>query len=338
MSELWNSLIDGLASLLRALHDLVEPVFGVYAWGWGIILLTLVVRVVLLPLAIKQTTSMRAMQGLQPEIKRIQAKYKTDRGLAKSDPEKFREQREKQQAELQSLYKDRGVNPAAGCLPLVAQMPVFFALFSVLNTARIDELQAAPFYLVERLSLSAPGGAGIGAFLLIAIMGATTFFSQRQMMANNPSLRDQPQQKIMLYAMPVMLTVFGVNFPVGVLLYWVTTNLWTMGQQFVMFRKLGPVGAEGTSPAPAAALAAKPKPAKAKALPATEGTPNGNGASTPASAPKGTPTPKRADAQKSRAAQQQNNGKVQTGKGQGGKGRGSKGRGSSAAPAKPKRG
>ena len=335
MSELWNGLIDGLASLLVALHTAVEPLFGVYSWGWGIILLTLLVRIVLLPLAIKQTTSMRAMQGLQPEIKRIQGKYKTDRGLARSDPDKFKEQREKQQAELQSLYKERGVNPAAGCLPLVAQMPVFFALFRVLNTARIDELQDAPFYLVERLALSAPQGAGIGAFILIAIMGATTFFSQRQMMANNPSLRDQPQQKIMLYAMPVMLTVFGVNFPVGVLLYWVTTNLWTMAQQFVMFRKLGPVGAAGMTPAPAAGLVPKPKP---KALPETDVTSNGDGGSTAASAPKGTPTPKRSEARKARTAEQQSNGKAQTGKGQGSKSRRPKGRGSSAAPAKPKRG
>lgn len=336
MSELWNGLIDGLASLLIALHNFVEPAAGVYAWGWGIILLTLVVRIVLLPLAIKQTTSMRAMQGLQPEIKRIQAKYKTDRGMARSDPDKFKEQRDKQQAELQGLYKERGVNPAAGCLPLVAQMPIFFALFNVLNTGRIEELQQAPFYLVDRLANTAPSGAGVGAFILIAIMGATTFFSQRQMMANNPTLRDQPQQKIMLYAMPVMLTVFGVNFPVGVLLYWVTTNLWTMAQQFVMFRKLGPVGAAGTTPAPAAGLAPKSKPAKTKALPETEATSNGsgaNGAGAAPSAPKGAPTPKRADARKSRAAQQQSNGKTQTGKG-----RGAKGRGSSALPAKPKRG
>jgi len=338
MFELWNGLLDGLASLLVTLHDLVEPVFGPYAWGWGIVLLTLVVRIVLLPLAIKQTTSMRAMQGLQPEIKRIQAKYKTDRGLARSDPEKFKEQREKQQGELQSLYKDRGVNPVAGCLPLVAQMPVFFALFNVLrgDGNRIPALQEAPFYLVNRLADSAPDGAGIGAFVLIAIMGATTFFSQRQMMANNPTLRDQPQQKIMLYAMPVMLTVFGVNFPTGVLLYWVTTNLWTMGQQFVMFRRLGPVGAAGTTPAPA--VAPKLKPAKAKALPETEVTANGDGAGSAPSAPKGAPTPKRADARKARAAGQQANGKAQTGKGQAGNGRGPKGRGSSAAPTKPKRG
>lgn len=333
MSDIWNSLLDGLAQLLVGLHDLVVPVFGPYAWGWGIILLTLLVRVVLLPLAIKQTTSMRAMQGLQPEIKRIQAKYKTDRSVAKSDPEKFRESREKQQAELQSLYKDRGVNPAAGCLPLVAQMPVFFALFSVLRSPdQIPQLQEAPFYFVSELARSAPGGAGIGAFILIAIMGATTFFSQRQMMANNPTLRDQPQQKIMLYAMPVMLTVFGVNFPVGVLLYWVTTNLWTMGQQFVMFRKLGPLAPAGTTPVSAAAVAPKPRTTKAKALPEPDAAQNGSGGSSIASAPKGAPTPKRADARKSRAAQQTN------GKAQNGKGRGAKGRGSSAAPAKPKRG
>ncbi len=329
MSELWQGVIGGFASLLTSLHDITEPLFGVFAWGWAIILLTLLVRIVLLPLAIKQTTSMRAMQGLQPEVKRIQAKYKVDRGLIRSDPDKYKEQRAKQQEEMQALYKERGVNPAAGCLPLVAQMPVFFALFSVLNGEGryVPALQEAGFYFINALSLGAPQGAGWGAYVLIAIMGLTTFFSQRQMMKSNPAVADQPQQKIMLYAMPVMLTVFGINFPAGVLLYWVTTNLWTMGQQYVMFRKLGPSSVPAGAPATAASLTNGKSRKPAQQAAALEA----NGKAKDPTAPKGAPTPKRADARKGKAPGPQG-----SGTGRGGNGRESKGRGSSAASAKQK--
>jgi YidC/Oxa1 family membrane protein insertase len=335
MSELWQALLEGLASILIWLHNITEPLFGVYSWGWSIVLLTLVVRTLLLPLAIKQTTSMRAMQALQPEMKRIQSKYKADRGMMRTDPQRFQELRGKQQEELQKLYSERGINPAAGCLPLVAQMPVFFALFSVLRSESYVPPDA-PFYLIDRLSLAATGGAGIGAYLLLGLMGVTTFVSQRQMMASNPAIKDQPQQRVLLYAMPVMLTVFGINFPAGVLLYWVTTNLWTMVQQRIMFRTLGTAGEEASTPAvsPASALA----PRRARRADTTEPTEVTSGEKDP-SAPKGAPTPKQRDAVRNRAATNSGSGSGRGGKSKtGGSGRnGRKSKGSSAASAKQRR-
>lgn len=242
---LWDSLIDGLGSVLHFFHDIVAgmPLLGAAAWGWAIILLTLAVRVVLLPLAVKQISSMRAMQGLQPEMKKIQSKYKADRSMMKTNPEKYREKRQKQQEEMMKLYKEHNVNPAASCLPLLAQMPVFFALFTLLRGD--TDLQGQGFYLIPDLSKIPMEQLGLGVVLLIALMGVTTFLSQRQMMASNPAASQQPQQKVLLYAMPVILTVFAFNLPVGVLLYWVTTNVWTMGQQFVMFRNIEPAAASG---------------------------------------------------------------------------------------------
>jgi YidC/Oxa1 family membrane protein insertase len=233
----WNALLDVIEGVLRFFHTAVEPVFGLHSWGWAIILLTFAVRVFLLPLAVKQIRSQRAMQTLQPEMKKIQAKYKADRGLMRSDPEKYRDLRAKQQEAMMGLYKEHGVNPASGCLPLIAQMPIFFALFTVLrDTARIPELRGAPFYLLSNLAETA-GALGPSAWFLIFLMAATTYFSTRQMMASTAATGQQAQQqKIMLYAMPLLLTFFSLNLYIGVLLYWVTTNVWTIGQQFVMFR------------------------------------------------------------------------------------------------------
>jgi YidC/Oxa1 family membrane protein insertase len=232
---IWHALVDGLASVLRFFHDLMEPALGIASWGWAIILLTFAVRLVLLPLAIKQINSMRAMQQLQPEVKKLQSRYKTDRSMMKTDPVKYRERRQKQQEELMKLYKEHNVNPAAGCLPLIAQMPVFFALFTVLrDNQRVPELEGASFYFIPSLAEN-PAGAGL---VLVVLMGLTTFLSQKQMMATNPNSAQMQQQKILLYVMPVMLLVFAFQMPVGVLLYWVTTNLWTMGQQWFMFRNV----------------------------------------------------------------------------------------------------
>ncbi len=238
MSALWNGLLDVIEAVLRFFHTAVSPVFGdAAAWGWAIILLTVAVRVFLLPLAVKQTRSQRAMQRLQPEMKKLQAKYKTDRSLMKTNPEKYRDQRQKQQEAMMALYKEHGVNPAGGCLPLVAQMPVFFALFSVLrDTQRLPELQQASFYFVQNLAHTV-NQAGPSAWLLVLAMGATTYYSSRQMMANTPATGQQAsQQKIMMYAMPLILVFFSLNLYLGVLLYWITTNVWTIGQQWVMFR------------------------------------------------------------------------------------------------------
>ncbi len=236
--ELGGQFVDGLGQVLRFLNGLMGFT-GEYSWAFAIIALTVLVRVLLLPLAIKQINSMRAMQKIQPEMKKLQNKYKTDRSLIKTDPEKFKAQRQKQQEAMQALYKEHNVNPAAGCLPLLAQAPIFFALFRLLYSGRVEELDQAGFFLINSLS-SFPQNAGFGAFVLVALMGATTFLTQKQMMASNPASAQMPQQKILLYVMPIMLLVFSFNIPVGVLLYWVTTNVWTMGQQWVMFRNVGP--------------------------------------------------------------------------------------------------
>jgi YidC/Oxa1 family membrane protein insertase len=247
--QLFNSLVDGLGSILFFFHDLLAGPFGLNSWGWSIVLLTITVRIFLLPLAVKQTNSMRGMQGLQPEIKKIQAKYKTDRDMMKKNPEKYRERRQKQQEEMMALYKEHGVNPAAGCLPLLLQMPIFFALFRLLQDSdRVPELSGAPFYLIGDLSQVA-SATDIGAMMLVLLMGASTFFSQKQMMASNPSAAQNPQQKVLLYVMPVMLLVFAFQMPIGVLLYWVTTNLWTIAQQFVMFRNIEPPSGAKTAKA-----------------------------------------------------------------------------------------
>ena len=237
----WNALLDVIEGVLRFFHTAVEPLFGLQSWGWAIILLTFAVRVFLLPLAVKQTRSQRAMQTLQPEMKKIQAKYKADRGLMRTDPEKYRDLRAKQQEAMMSLYKEHGVNPASGCLPLVAQMPIFFALFSVLrDTGRIPELKGAPFYLVPDLAQTV-SAIGVSAWFLVFLMAATTYLSSKQMMATTAATgQQQQQQKIMLYAMPLLLTFFSLNLYTGVLLYWITTNVWTIGQQYVMFRSAAP--------------------------------------------------------------------------------------------------
>lgn len=256
MIELWQGLVGGLADILRFFHDAVEPFVGPYAWGWGIILLTLAVRLVLLPLTIKQTTSMRGMQALQPEMTRIREKYKADRSLMKSDPEKYRALQTKQQEELSKLMREHNVNPAGGCLPLLAQMPVLFALYQVfINTTYVPELLQAPFYLVERLEQTASQG-GIGPYLLLGLMGATTFVSTRQTARMNQNPQMAQQQMILQYVMPAIIVVVGFSLPVGVLLYWVTTNVWTMGQQYVMFRTIpmAQPGGGGTAGVPAPAL------------------------------------------------------------------------------------
>ena len=243
---LWNALLDVIEGVLRFFEGLARPLSEDASWGWAIILLTVAVRVVLLPLAIKQTRSQRAMQTLQPEMKKIQATYKADKGLMRSDPEKYKELRAKQQEAMMGLYKEHGVNPASGCLPLLAQMPIFFALFSVLrDTVRIPELKGAGFYLLPDLAKTV-AEVGASAWFLVFLMALTTYFSSRQMMASTAVTTgpQAQQQKIMLYAMPLLLTAFSFNLYIGVLLYWVTTNLWTIGQQYVMFRGVSAASAD----------------------------------------------------------------------------------------------
>jgi YidC/Oxa1 family membrane protein insertase len=239
--SLWFELLEALGSVLRFFHDITAGLFGGYAWTVAIVLLTIAVRLVMMPLAVRQFRSMQAMQQLRPQMKKIQQRYKADRGMMRTDPEKYRALRQKQQEEMAALYKEHNVNPASSCLPLIAQMPIFIALFSVLRSKDVvPQLVDAPFPIGATLQQAA-SSAGIVAIVLLVLMGITTFVQQKQMMGRQAAMADDQQvqqQKMMMYIMPVFLTVLGFQLPVGVLVYWVTTNLWQMGQQWYMLREM----------------------------------------------------------------------------------------------------
>ena len=297
---MWSSFADAVLGffegVLTFLHNMVEPVLGVHSWGWAIVLLTLVVRVFLLPLAIKQTRSMRGMQAIQPQMKEIQKKYKVDRELMRKDPEKYRAKKQKMNEEMMALYQQEGVNPAASCLPLLAQAPVFIALFWTIRG--MDELADAPFYFfTDFIQPGADGFTGLGAlvstagwpgWLLIVVMSGTMFVTQKQMMARTAATgQDNPmaqQQKILLYVMPGFLAVISFQFALGLLLYWVTTNIWQVVQQWIILREVqgeakgkgkGKGKDKGTDGGDGAARNAPPAPGKGGA---TSGRAKGTGA------------------------------------------------------------
>ncbi len=263
------------------------------AWGGSIVGLVIVIRILLIPLFVKQINAQRGLQILQPEIKKLQAKYK-----GKTDPES----RQKQQQEMMKLYKDNGTNPLASCLPILLQAPIFFTLFRVLNGIGKDPAQGKGSLTSDLASQAADAsifGANISekflgassltvqvvTAVMIVLMSATTFLTQRQLMMKNMSAEalNNPfaqQQKILLYVFPLIFAVSGVNFPIGVLLYWLTTNLWSMGQQFYVIRRNPSPGS------PAAEALERRKAAKE----ARHGTPGQPGAASAAPGPGGTGT------------------------------------------------
>jgi YidC/Oxa1 family membrane protein insertase len=213
-------------------------------WSVGIIGLVILIRIILVPLFVKQIKSQRALTALQPHMKAIQKKYKDDR--------------QKQSEEMMKLYKEHKTNPFASCFPILAQAPIFFALFTVLNGISqnrphgllkgeyLISAQQASFFgapLSGTFLGSSDGITKIISIVLIIFMSATTFTTQRQLMVKGMPKMDSSnnmmlqQQKIMLYLFPVIFAVTGVNFPVGVLIYWSTTNLWTWGQQYYVIKR-----------------------------------------------------------------------------------------------------
>ena len=233
--------------ILIQFHALFGAMFGPesgWAWVLSIVGLVVVIRIALIPLFVRQIKSQRNLQILQPKIKEIQKKYAGDR--------------EKQSAEMMALYKDTGTNPLASCLPILAQAPIFFALFRVLNygvaagteygvmtteqalQAKASSIFGVPIYATFTGAdiTPFPTSTRILTAILIVLMTATTFLTQRQLIVKNTA-RDNPiaqQQKILLYVFPFFFMVTGINFPVGVLMYWLTSNLWSMGQQFYVIR------------------------------------------------------------------------------------------------------
>jgi YidC/Oxa1 family membrane protein insertase len=242
-------LYYAISVVLVGWHDLFSlflPSKGGMSWVLSIIGLTLVIRAALIPLFVKQIKSSRNMQLIQPKVKELQKKYGHDR--------------ERLAAETMTLYRETGTNPFAACLPLLVQMPIFIALFRLLDHAAknktgqgvlttklatsFGEAKLFGHLPISATFVKADGHLGVmilAAFLVLA-MTATTFMTQRQLMSKNMpadalSGPYAQQQKMLLYVLPVVFAVGGVAFPIGVLFYWTTTNLWTMGQQFYVIRR-----------------------------------------------------------------------------------------------------
>jgi YidC/Oxa1 family membrane protein insertase len=247
-----------VATIMVGFHTALEsiglPPASGWTWALSIVGLVVVLRILLIPLFVKQIHASRKMQLIQPEMQKIQKKYK-----GKSDPDS----RQAMTQETMDLYKRTGTNPFSSCLPILLQSPFFFALFRVLNSlpAISDGTKPPIGPLSQSLAAQAEQSTLLGAQLsssfmgsadvtvkivtvvLIVLMSATTFTTQRQLMMKNmpATALDNPfakQQKMLLYLMPLFFAISGINFPIGVLLYWLTTNLWSMGQQFYVIRRM----------------------------------------------------------------------------------------------------
>jgi YidC/Oxa1 family membrane protein insertase len=240
-ANIFGPLISVFEAVLKFFHNSV----GV-PWGWSIVLLTICVRAVMIPLTVKQIGSMARMQGLQPEMKAIQAKYKEDK--------------QRQQQEMMKFYKENNVNPLGSCLPMVAQLPVFISLYYMLRESlRVDICPAwqrannhgvlstahtvacgghgaASFLFIGDITNKAAGGTLI---ILIILYVGSQLGSSLMMSA---ATMDKTQRQIMLF-MPLIFVLFVIRFPAGVLVYWITTNLWTVAQQYIVRRRIGPVRA-----------------------------------------------------------------------------------------------
>jgi YidC/Oxa1 family membrane protein insertase len=272
-------LIDVFDSVLVFFHDTVG-----FSWGFSIIALTIVVRTALIPLTLKQFRSMQALQTLSPQIKELQAKYKDDR--------------QRLNQEMMKFYQENKVNPFGSCLPLVLQLPVFFSLFymlrkdlkidicgpeakilaaakeagKTLTTIGCDQVDpgSASFLFINDLTAKATGATLI---VLIVLYVGSQLLSSVLM-----SVTADRNQRFIMIALPFVFVPFIQGFPAGLLVYWITTNLWTVGQQYIIRRGAGlPVlGAPGSGTVPASAVVsekdrerpkkdtAKDKPEKAK--------------------------------------------------------------------------
>lgn len=247
-----------VSAVLWVFHEMLtaigmDPAAGI-TWVLCIVGLTLVMRTLTIPLFLKQIKSMRGMQELQPEMAKLQAKYKG---------KKDQLSRQAMAQEQMELYKSHGSNPFSACLPILVQMPIFFGLFQVLNgvprsaaagegvhvlnAATVQSFNEATFFGAPLFStLLNPGDGNHTATILLAIvmivaMSASQFFTQKQLTAKNMSeaAKASPmyrQQQMMLYLFPLVFAIGGINFPIGVLIYWTVSNVWSMGQQWWVIR------------------------------------------------------------------------------------------------------
>jgi YidC/Oxa1 family membrane protein insertase len=240
-ANILQPLIDVANAVLKFFHDSAG-----LSWGMSIIALTIVTRALLIPLTYKQLKGMRAMQALQPQIKALQEKYKNDK--------------QRMQQEMMRFYKENKVNPFASCIPLIAQLPVFITLFYVLRHELPEDICGSPgcnpgseasFLFIHDLTAKATGAELI--VLLVLYVGtqlASGFFM---------SATADRSQRTMMFILPLVFVPFILNFPAGLILYWITTNIWTIGQGIAV-QKLIPVPVAATPEGAAAIEAAKPPP------------------------------------------------------------------------------
>jgi YidC/Oxa1 family membrane protein insertase len=258
-----------LANIVQPLIDVAEEVLVFWhdsaglSWGMSIIALTVCVRLLILPLTFKQVRSMQELQRLQPEMKRLQERYKEDR--------------QRLNQEMMKLYQEHKVNPLGSCLPILLQLPFFIALFYMLRkdlrldicgqTAKpCDEVipGSADFLFIPDLTDTATGGVLIA--LIVLYVGTQLISGLVSTVTADPT-----QRRIML-ALPFVFVIFIINFEAGLIVYWITTNTWTIGQQFTVRRlfpkppPIEPKADAGSKPA-----RGKPPPAAAKAVVATDG-------------------------------------------------------------------
>jgi YidC/Oxa1 family membrane protein insertase len=305
-------LYDAVAWVIMRLHAGLGAIFGPSsgaAWALSIVVLVVLMRLLLVPLFIKQMHATRKMTALAPQVAELKKKYKGDK--------------QKLNEETMKLYKDNGANPLAGCLPVVAQLPVFFALFGVLRAIAEDQpkygltpavvasAQHAQIFgvvtVADRLltSILPPTFSSIGTaqriviLLTVVVSATTTFMTVRQSMKRGMTPQMDPNnpmassQKMMQYIVPVF-ALSGLYWQYGLVLYWVTTNLWTLGQQYVLFKRFPPpvLATAGATPAPPGGKSgARPAGKGAPAKPAANVTAAGRAAARQQAAAKAAATP-----------------------------------------------
>jgi YidC/Oxa1 family membrane protein insertase len=282
VQAIWDGIREGMGAILAFFYGIVPNA------GFAIIMLTVVVRLILFPLTAKQAKSMIAMQRAQPEIKKLQAKYKNDK--------------QKLNEEMMKFYKENSINPLGGCLPLLAQTPVFIALYQTLrniqhfipkSSSMYADICSGPGCKVVNLDFfgmnlqtaagQAPKGLGnaLPYYVLVALVVISAFFQQRQTMRNQTQVN--PQMQIIGKVMPVVFGFISINIPAGVVLYFLTSNIWQIGQQEVVYRTIGTAagppkgkggkgGGGGKGPAPDADGGAPVIEAKSSEKPASTST------------------------------------------------------------------
>jgi YidC/Oxa1 family membrane protein insertase len=272
-----NYLYEAVGWVFTHIYDVLKPAFGAtsgWTWFFSIAILVILMRLLIVPLFIKQMHTTRAMSSLQPQMAALRKKYKNDRQTLNQ--------------ETMKLYQEAGVNPLMGCLPFVLQLPLFFGLFSVLRAIAEYSGGTPKYGLPKSMVVAGTHAKILGASIadkvlftgtahvplhaklvilgFVAISMATTFLTIRQsqkrgmMPAATPDNPMAASQKYMTYIMP-LFALTGLYWPFGLVLYWVTTNVWTMGQQYILGRRY-----PYTPPAPAGDAGATPSPATARSL------------------------------------------------------------------------